>query len=213
MSELIFPKADTGRQAGPLMLAHLDLARCPHCSIDRPNLGELWDTVTASVDGQPQKWRAYVCARCGGVVLVRGDLHNGRVFETFPETRVVSDLIPARAREFLTQAMNSLHSPAGSVMLAASSVDAMLKAKDYKEGTLFARIKQAAADHLITSEMEQWAHQVRLDANDQRHADEDTGLPTTADAKLCIDFASALGEFLFVLPARVTRGLAESKPT
>ncbi len=52
-------------------------------------------------------------------------------------------------------------------MLAASSIDAMLKEKGYKVGGLYDRIKQAAKDHLITDEMAAWAHDVRLDANDQ----------------------------------------------
>ena len=91
-------------------------------------------------------------------------------------------------------------------MLCGSSVDAMLKEKNYKDGSLYKRIDEAAKDHLITSEMAEWAHEVRLDANDQRHADESTELPTQAEAEKCIDFTKALGEFLFVLPSRVERG-------
>ena len=54
--------------------------------------------------------------------------------------------------------------------------------------------------------MAAWAHEVRLDANDQRHADEGAPLPAEADAAKVIEFAKALAEFLFVLPARVARG-------
>lgn len=104
----------------------------------------------------------------------------------------------------------SINAPAGAVMLAASAVDAMLKEKKYLEGSLYSRIEKAAADHLITQDMANWAHEVRLDANDQRHADEARSLPTQADAKRAIDFAAALGTFLYVLPARVRRGLTEA---
>lgn len=38
-------------------------------------------------------------------------------------------------------------------MRAASGVDAMLKANDYPQRTLFTRIKPAAANHMITEEM------------------------------------------------------------
>lgn len=107
---------------------------------------------------------------------------------------------------FLNQAINSLHTPAGAVMLTASSVDSMLKAKGYKDGVLNSRIKKAAEDHLITPEMAEWAHEVRLEANDQRHADEDAPLPDEADAMKAIEFAKALAQFLFVLPDMVTRG-------
>ena len=91
-------------------------------------------------------------------------------------------------------------------MLTASAVDAMLKDKGYKDGSLYARIGAAAKDNLITNEMASWAHEIRLDANDQRHADENAPLPNSADAEKVIEFASALAQFLFVLPARVERG-------
>ena len=59
--------------------------------------------------------------------------------------------------------------------------------------------------------MAQWAHQIRLDANEQRHADKDIGLPTQDEAKLTFDFAMAFAEYLFVLPSRVTRGIANAQ--
>lgn len=93
-------------------------------------------------------------------------------------------------------------------MLAASSVDSMLKAKGLIDGSLYTRIDKAASDHLITPEMATWAHEVRLDANDQRHADDAAPLPTHDQAQKCIDFALALGQFLFVLPAKIQRGIA-----
>jgi hypothetical protein len=91
-------------------------------------------------------------------------------------------------------------------MLAASAIDAMLKAKGLKNGTLYTRIDEASKTHLITADMSAWAHEVRLDANDQRHADETAPLPDSHDAERSIEFAQALGEVLFVLPARVARG-------
>lgn len=86
------------------------------------------------------------------------------------------------------------------------------KEKDYTEGSLYTRIDKAAEDHLITEEMAKWAHQVRLDANDQRHADEKATLPTNEDAKLAFDFAVAFAEYLFVLPSKVSRGITDSEP-
>jgi hypothetical protein len=128
------------------------------------------------------------------------------VIEMFPDQQQVDESIPERARAFLSQAVASIHAPAGAVMLAASSVDAMLKAKGLTEGKLYTRIEDAAKNHLITREMSEWAHEVRLDANDQRHADDGANLPDQDDAKRVIDFAVALAEFLFVLPSRVERG-------
>ena len=91
-------------------------------------------------------------------------------------------------------------------MLAASAVDAMLKAKGLKEGSLYRRIDEAAKTQLITEEMAAWAHDVRLEANDERHADEEYAMKTAEDAKRCIEFTSALAQLLFVLPDKVRRG-------
>jgi hypothetical protein len=128
------------------------------------------------------------------------------VVKMWPEGDVFSDSIPERARSFLKQATDCLHAPSGAQVLAASAVDSMLKARGYRDGSLYTRIEQAEADHLITPEMAEWAHEVRLDANNQRHADEDAPLPTKDEAGKTIEFAKALAEFLFVLPAMVTRG-------
>jgi hypothetical protein len=128
----------------------------------------------------------------------------------YPSAQMVDHVIPTAARSYLQQAIDSLHAPAGAVILAASAVDSMLKVKNLREGSLYTRIDKAASDHLITNEMAQWAHEVRLDANDLRHADDSAPLPTEDEARKCIDFALALAEFLFVLPAKVERGRTKS---
>jgi hypothetical protein len=119
--------------------------------------------------------------------------------------------MPAKAEAFLTQAIECVHAPSGAIMLCASAVDAMLKEKGLKSGVLYARIEKAVSDNLITKEMGFWAHEIRLDANDERHADDTAALPTELDAKRCIDFAKALAEFLFILPARIERGRGINK--
>ena len=115
--------------------------------------------------------------------------------------------------------MGSLHAPPLAQIGASRSVDSMLKAKGYgddalikrgyKDPKLFHRIEAALADHLITQEMADWAHEVRLDANEQRHVDETVPDPTKDDAERTIKFAKALAEYLFVLPSMVTRGRAK----
>ena len=60
---------------------------------------------------------------------------------------------------------------------------------------------------MITSDMAKWAHAVRLDANDQRHADEAASLPTAQDAQRVLAFAATLAQIMFILPSRVSQGL------
>ena len=190
----------------------LDIERCPHCNIDQPHLASLHLFVTKTYLGDRQRfWRVYTCNRCGGAVLAYADSDAGGVHNIYPPISTnIEESIPDPAREYIKQAVNSLNSPAGAVMLSASAVDAMLKAKGYTEGSLYTRIDQAKENHLITAEMALWAHEIRLEANDPRHADETSPLPTDADARKCLDFVSALGQFIFVLPARIQRGLIDA---
>jgi hypothetical protein len=195
---------------------HLRIARCPHCGVDRPNLATVWENFTTNSEGENKKlWRAYVCARCGGITTACANDSDHYTDGIYPyDEGLPSDSIPAKARAYLEQAIASRHAPAGAVMLSASSVDAMLKEKGYSDGSLYSRIDAAADDGLITEGMAKWAHRVRLDSNDQRHADVNAGLPSPADAKRSIAFTDALAQFLFVLPAMVVAGLDEkTSPT
>lgn len=197
----------------PQLTNQLDIPRCPHCHVDTPNLFRKHHIETNNFQQSKKRfWGIYVCQRCGGVVTASGASHGAEVLKMFPEAASLEEAIPQRARAYLQQALDSLHAPAGAVMLAASSVDAMLKDKGYTDGSLYARIDAAANKHLITREMAQWAHEVRLDANDQRHADTSAQLPTEHDAQRVIDFTTALAQFIFVLPAQVQRGLQDNTP-
>lgn len=194
---------------------YLKLNRCPHCSVDNPSLVTVKEEFkTGSDDGSNVRiWRAYRCGRCGGVVTAYCNTRTRDVQSWFPSAKQVDESLPAKVKAFLQQAIDSTFAPSGSVMLCASAVDAMLKEKGYTQGSLYSRINKAIEDHLLTQEMGTWAHQVRLDANDERHADENADLPTVDDAKKVIEFASTLAEFLFVLPSKVTRGIQSTTPT
>jgi hypothetical protein len=188
----------------------LPLEECPHCGVSSPVLMTIAIHPTNSFrGGNARVWGFYRCTTCGGVVLTvapSGPQHAAEITAMWPSNRTVSGDIPQRPRNYLEQAFASRKAPAGAIMLTASAVDSMLKDKGYKEGSLYTRIDQAATDHLITSEMALWAHEVRLEANGQRHVDENLPLPTDADSDKALEFATALGQFLYVLPAMVTRG-------
>ena len=187
---------------------NLILDRCPHCSVANPNLRKQYHGETNDHTGTNRRvWAVYVCGTCGGMVTAWSVQYGQQVFEHFPVSASVDEDIPERPKTFLKQAQESLHAPSGAVLLAASAVDAMLKQRDYVQGSLYARIEKAAKDHVLTSEMASWAHAVRLDANDQRHADQAATLPSVEDAKRVLEFALALGEYLFVLPKRIERGI------
>ncbi len=192
----------------------LALERCPHCATVQPQLARVTEREN-NRRGIHRRWGVYECLICGGLVTAAaraGDpLHV--IIEYYPGAPdEPSDTIPVRPREYLRQARDFLGQPTGSVTLSASAVDAMLKEKGLKEGRLYERIHDAVAQHLISEDMAQWAHQVSLDPNDSRYSDERGPLPTTESAQRCLRFALTLADILFVLPGRVTQGISESEP-
>ena len=173
-----------------------------------PNLAQQNRCETKDHEGNNlRRWIVSVCGNCGGLVTASAPQFGQPIQELFPSSTEVHEDIPDRAKAYLAQAVASIHAPAGAIMSAVSSVDSMLKEKGYSSGSLYTRIQSAVDDNLLTTEMATWAHEVRLDANDQRHADDAATLPTGNDAKRVIDFATVIAEYLFVLPARIQRGL------
>jgi hypothetical protein len=79
--------------------------------------------------------------------------------------------IPDPAWRYLQQAMETLHAPDAAAVMAGSAVDAMLKQLGLTEGSVYRRIKEAVAKHILTEAMGDWAHEVRLGSNRPRHAD------------------------------------------
>lgn len=207
-----------------LLHPHFDAPTCPHCGVTRPNLS-LLGLPSATVDhtGRSRfRWGNYVCSSFGLVTLVgvfgsppgsgnSASDHDRGIQGVYPTPRAVSGDVPATARNYLDQALRSLSAPDGAVMLAASGVDALLKEKALVAGSLYSRINQARDSHLITPDMADWAHDVRLEANNSRHVDPGHAHHTTETAQQAVDFALALAEILYVLPARVGRGRAIAK--
>jgi len=207
-----------------------DFERCPHCGCFKPTLHLEHAYVDARAGtGRGLGWAAYRCSGCYGLVAFEAPMtiandvaeysrqfHQDRVYalRVFPEFGAKLSGLPPRAGTYLQQALEAINAPDGAVMLAGSAVDAMLKAKGYSDGSVFTRIEKAVENHLLTPAMGEWAHAVRLQANQPRHADDDDPHATTAEARQVIEFARALGDFLFVLPARIEEGkrAAQSHP-
>lgn len=195
-----------------------DVRHCPHCSISSPLLALMWATPngegTPRTDGNSRKaWAAYACRTCGGVVTAEAyGLNMGAdAAYIYPEAKQAHEDIPSIARTFLQQAYETLHAPDASAVMAGSAVDAMLKHHNYTEGSLYHRIDKALEDNLLTKGMADWAHAVRLGSNRPRHADAERPHVTGDEARQSVEFAEALGNFLFVLTAKIDRGIEAAK--
>lgn len=207
------------------MLEGID--RCPHCQVAVPLLTAKYiGPDLRGGDGNVPVWGVYECSNCGSLVtavawmnrneatqnaVAHLQMRKPNAFKVFPSPAYIDVDLPDRPRRYLEQAVAALHAPDGAAMLAGSAVDAMLKLKGYLDGSVYARIKEAVTKGDLTPNMSEWAHAVRLESNKPRHADLDESHATLKSAKQTIEFAKALGDFLFVFPARVEKGKKKSE--
>ena len=188
------------------------LDRCSQCGVANPLISLVGKSEKLYESKYSSHWHfTGKCSKCRRHILFYGNGAKGgdgtklEVVQMWPSLPSASEDLPVNARRFLQQALESKHAPDGAIMLAASAIDAMLKEKGYKTGSLYSRIESAANKGVLTPEMRDWAHEIRLSANEPRHADDDFNGATAEDADQVIEFANALGEYLFVLPTRVQK--------
>jgi hypothetical protein len=206
----------------------LGIDRCPHCNVADPNLKPETQFRSHGVrSGRDYWWGIFSCASCGGIVAGRAAIANlsgnvrlleaanellGKVDDVFPRPTKVATELPEKARRYLQQAMDSIAAPDAAVVVASASVDAMLQEIGYTgRASLHDKINKALEEGKLTADMADWAHEVRLVSNDARHADKENPHATIDQARQMVEFAEALGEFLFVLPARITRARADGR--
>jgi hypothetical protein len=94
--------------------------------------------------------------------------------------------------------------------MAGSAVDAMLKDFGLVEGSIYSRIDQAVSNNTLTPAMGEWTHEVRLGSNRPQHADKENPHTSLRQAQQSVEFAEALGHFLFVLSSRVKKGIEDA---
>jgi hypothetical protein len=197
----------------------LPLAKCPHCKIANPNIAQLTEMkIVTDIYNQHQAWQLYYCASCASGIIAGGKyniertaMHVNQIHPSPPDD--LSEHIPKVAREYLTEARNGLHNSRSSIMASSTSIDAMLRDVLQDKGadgdTLYKRIKNAVKENILSEEMSNWAHQVRLNGNEQRHLEDKS--PALKDAQDCLDYAMMLAEILFVIPKRVQAGIDKTK--
>ena len=180
--------------------------RCPHCGVASPNL-----SLIHAVRLKRRSWSMYFCESCHSGVMVESGEHDHNsvpdfVERVYPPIRSASDDLPEKPRRYLSQALSSLHNPDGAVMLLGATMDAILKDKGYSTGSVYARIDEAKAANLLTEDMAEWAHAVRLGSNRPRHADADDGHVTSTEAEQALEYVQTLVQLLYVLPKRIATG-------
>jgi len=208
-----------------------NLPQCPRCHVARPSFSIVGGIVTTALTNQGLSnlryfSATYKCTTCDRMVTVESPITDGgkpdqiEVQTILPEPNTIAKEIVGKSHHFLVDALTSLNAPTASIMASCSAIDSMLKDRgigrrdeNNKDRSLYNRIEIAVTEGVLTKEMSEWAHRIRLDANDQRHADEDAKLPTIEKAQEVLDLAKGLGEVLFVLPEKaLAQEAREDKP-
>ena len=182
----------------------LKMDRCPQCSTAKPNL-EFRAMAESRTSNVNFIWVMYQCQSCMKMVMAYAQGWDIPIESIYPKSEQVAIEIPELPRDFLKQAKETLHAPAACIMVASSSIDAMLKEKGINKHNLIDAINDAADKGIITKEMSAWAHEIRINGNDPRHVKRDSS-PTTQEANDVVRLAEAFGQYLYVLPAMITRG-------
>jgi len=97
----------------PVLDSRLILDRCPYCNIDKPNLTQRGATVTTADyrNQNKRQWFTYGCETCGGLITAGRPEGKQNSTEIYPKVTSFPDTIPERARHYLKQASDTLHSP------------------------------------------------------------------------------------------------------
>ena len=83
----------------------------------------VWEAETTNNNGEGKRfWRVYRCSRCGWLVTAWAQAASKAVQQVFRATVELDENILRRAKEYLRQAIDSLHTLSGSAMLAANAV-------------------------------------------------------------------------------------------
>jgi len=169
----------------------------------------------------PEVWAVYACRSCSGLVTARGEkvakvvsgtTRNGlAVSAYYPTSPSVDEAVVPSAARYLKQAIETKHAPDACVLMCAGAIDAMLKHNGLENGSLKERIDKALEQRLIPTALSDWAHRVRLDANDTRHADQNASPMTSLDAERAIDFTMAMANYLFVFPSKMPPATTEAR--
>ena len=94
---------------------------------------------------------------------------------------------------------------AGSMFRSALEAGLKVKFPDI-DGTLYERIKKAAAQQGLTPDLADWAHQIRLDGNDAVHGDEEF---SKEDVERLHTFTELVFMYLFTLPGMLAKARDE----
>ena len=140
-----------------------------------------------------------------GTIPLKACFQTLSILPSKPSIDAPADTPPAVARPY-TQAMKSLQQGSWDAagVMARKSLDVATYEVDpaLPKGTaLVRRIDTLAAAHMITPQLQDWAHAIRQDGNEAAHAADEF---TEKEARDICEFARTFLEYVFTMPAQLT---------
>ncbi|PQX95831.1 hypothetical protein C5930_11095 [Cronobacter sakazakii] len=200
---------------------------CPHCLRENAVIeGFAEKRVSETINYQV----AFTCRSCdGGIIALIADVNHTRLgpyhkarsadpnvvipnshyslLELYPkiENHTAPASSPDRAAKFFIESKDNFQRQRyeTSVMLCRKVIDIstrVLLGEDSSKEQLSQRISMLHARGLITAQMKDWAHIVRMDSNGAIHTDEEFD---ASEAKQLINFTEVFLIYSFTLPAMV----------
>lgn len=182
----------------------LELSRCPHCEVPVPILTRIWTYESDQTDRREHRqhryWAIFCCSACQGLLLgSSSEGPDGAVDELHPVPAEPPPELPAAAQQAVRDALVRRGQPMQALSLLGRALVELLHQAGYTEGSMMVRLKRAAADHRIPTDLVAWADELHIDRIAAAAS------VTIEDFERHLDFIVTLGDYLFVLPTRIQR--------
>jgi hypothetical protein len=163
----------------------------------------------------------YACGNCAGLVHVLwsasewgGGLHDFRVLPWPIGKREAPQHWPNNIKRYWVQAHDTAASENwdAATVMARSALQQAVRDHGAKGSNLRAEIDDLAGRGVLPSHMKDWAHELRLLANESAHPDNST-TPNQTDVSDILSFLDFLLVYLYTLPHDIAEYRARRKPS
>lgn len=182
-------------QEGKALILGKDALVCPHCGI----------YSTISLRTAYGSHYIYDCDQCDGLILLI--IENRKIVDQYPKKVPKLDpAIPTDVASDYIEAVKCFDIGANkaSVVMCRRALQTSVIQKGATKDKLNAQIDELFKKGIITEDIMNWSHEIRLTGNIGAHPDQD-GLEnvTPQDAEELIKFVEEYLNYVYIMPAKV----------
>lgn len=190
---------------------------CPHCDVmsnfsSGHTVHTRWGEPSNKLDVQVSTWS---CQNCGGILLIFSkfiDTGEWGEWKTYPASiPKVDKSVPSKVAADFISAVNceaiGEYKPAATMF--RRSLQQVMLDKKASGANLVNQIDDLSKNGIITPELKEWAHEIRLWGNEGAHPSKD-GLDVMSPEELreVRNFLEHMFEYIYIMPAKLTASRA-----